>query len=84
MKSKAIAVLIHVSLKSIFCDRTTMAAVAYNLKKLLKHTCKNIIANLQLLKKQEAVLSNSVLKLLRCLGNLFCDKKLVTVTIITM
>jgi IS5 family transposase len=52
----------------------TMAAVAYNLKKLLKHTSKNIIANLQSLKKQKAVPSNSVLKALGCLRNLFCDK----------
>jgi len=59
----------------------TMAAVAYNLKKLLKHTSKNIIANLQSLKKQEAVLFNNVLKTLQCLGNHFAIKvQLVTIT----
>ena len=40
----------------------TMAAVAYNIKKLLKHSSKKINTNLQSLKKQAATLSNIVLK----------------------
>jgi hypothetical protein len=56
----------------------TMAAVAYNLKKLIKHASTRIVTNVQALKKQGKQVNPILLNVLSALPPVFCNTSVPT------